>query len=134
MINRSQKIDQAIDQTIKEKKMENRMSFFYLLLFKIEKNWSFDHSKIEWSKIDDRKQNRLFSNRSIKNDQSSILIGITVWQFKKERMEAHNCEQVAKFGGTDLQVVMRSIDTTKYWYTSHSYWNDEKRVDFLSKF
>ncbi len=48
-INWSQKIDQAIDQTIKEKKMENRTSFFYLLLLKIEKkkNLSFDHSKIE---------------------------------------------------------------------------------------
>ncbi len=46
-INWSQKIDQAIDQTIKEKKMENRTSFFYLLLLKIEKNRSFDHSKID---------------------------------------------------------------------------------------
>ncbi len=36
-ISRSQKIDQAIDQTIKDRKMENRMSLFYLLLLKIEK-------------------------------------------------------------------------------------------------
>ncbi len=42
-INWSQKIDQAIDQTIKEKKMENRTSFFYLLLLKIEKNRSFQN-------------------------------------------------------------------------------------------
>ncbi len=34
----SQKIDQAIDQTIKERKMENHTLFFYLVLLKIEKN------------------------------------------------------------------------------------------------
>ncbi len=68
LIRRSQKIDQVIDQTIKEKKMENRTSF-YLLLLKIKKK--IDHSIIP--KLIDRKlmieiprskkkKNRLFSN------------------------------------------------------------------------